>query len=257
MKKLVSLLLTACMCLSVCVMLAACGDKHTHTYKTEWSKDTAHHWHACEGENCTETSDKADHTWNEGVITTPATAETNGVKTFTCTVCGQIKTDSIQLKTTVTEAEWNAALAISNFTITGFVTERDRQESLTMKMTDSLIYTENDGNEQYIAKKDDGWHITNGIAFGAVINGVSASVEFAMRSFHMPEYASFTYDEEARAYVFVKADSASGFYKFSVYFENGVIVKIDGEENAEDGITHSFVFSNYGTTVVDIPTVNA
>ena len=73
MKKLVSLLLTVCMCLSVVVMLTACddeeqtptndeqtsaageeqtsaaGEEHTHTYKTEWTTDATHHWHACEG----------------------------------------------------------------------------------------------------------------------------------------------------------------------------------------------------------------
>ncbi len=453
------------MCLSVGVMLTACGDEeHTHTYKTEWSKDTTHHWHACEGEDCTDVADKAEHTWNEGEITTEATAEADGVKTFICTVCGQAKTEPVEYtvnatvtkdewenafdelirgsfaitldgrhpettdnrntwltthivtpttqkmggvingteglyyvivennviyncyynaesdswdkvevseysqenwfatyngaskesgnliideifypyhltydsfsydektdrylceeillsdglnndkytdivvsfangkiqkisctffdissdnvvtakftitvscaeedivitlpdfnvgasKVTVTEEEWNAALAKSNFTITGFVTERDKQESLTMKITDSLIYTENDGIERYYAKKDDGWHITNGIAFGAVMNGMSASVEFAMMSFRMPGYTSFNYDEEAGAYVYVKADSASGFYKFSVYFDDGVIVKIEGEEDSEGGVTHSFNFENYGTTVVEIPTV--
>ncbi len=98
MKKLVSLLLAVCMCLSVGVMLTACGDKeHTHTYKTEWSKDATHHWHACEGEDCTEVSDKAEHTWNDGEITTEATAEADGVKTFTCAVCGQTKTETVSI----------------------------------------------------------------------------------------------------------------------------------------------------------------
>ena len=83
------------MCLSVGVMLTACGDEeHTHTYKTEWSKDATHHWHACEGEDCTDVADKAEHTWNDGEITTKATAEADGVKTFTCTVCGQTKTET-------------------------------------------------------------------------------------------------------------------------------------------------------------------
>ena len=36
-----------------------------------------------------------DHTWNDGVITTAATCETNGVKTYTCTVCGVTKTETI------------------------------------------------------------------------------------------------------------------------------------------------------------------
>lgn len=98
MKKIVSMLLAVCMCLFVGVMFTACGDEeHTHTYQTEWSKDATHHWHACSGEDCTDVADKAEHTWNDGEITTEATAEADGVKTFTCTVCGQTKTETISI----------------------------------------------------------------------------------------------------------------------------------------------------------------
>ena len=97
MKKLVLLLLAVCMCLSVGVMLTSCGyEEHTHTYKTEWSKDTTHHWHACEGEDCTDIADKAEHTWNDGEITTEASAEADGVKTFTCTICSQTKEEKVE-----------------------------------------------------------------------------------------------------------------------------------------------------------------
>ena len=36
-----------------------------------------------------------EHTWNNGEITKPATVTEEGVKTFTCTVCGNTKTESI------------------------------------------------------------------------------------------------------------------------------------------------------------------
>ena len=36
-----------------------------------------------------------DHNWNEGVITTAATCENAGVKTYTCTVCNATKTEAI------------------------------------------------------------------------------------------------------------------------------------------------------------------
>ena len=36
------------------------------------------------------------HTWNEGVVTTPATCTEAGVKTYTCTVCGATKTEAIE-----------------------------------------------------------------------------------------------------------------------------------------------------------------
>ncbi|MBQ9880186.1 MAG: leucine-rich repeat protein, partial [Clostridia bacterium] len=35
------------------------------------------------------------HTWNAGTVTTPATCAAGGVKTFTCTVCGDTKTEAI------------------------------------------------------------------------------------------------------------------------------------------------------------------
>ncbi len=43
-------------------------------------------------------TEETAHTWNAGVVTTPATTEAEGVKTFTCTVesCGRTKTESIE-----------------------------------------------------------------------------------------------------------------------------------------------------------------
>ncbi len=36
-----------------------------------------------------------DHTWDNGKITTPAKCEQDGVKTYTCTVCGETKAEEI------------------------------------------------------------------------------------------------------------------------------------------------------------------
>ena len=38
---------------------------------------------------------KADHVWNKGEITTPATCTTKGIKTYNCTSCGTTKTEAI------------------------------------------------------------------------------------------------------------------------------------------------------------------
>ena len=38
---------------------------------------------------------KKAHTWDAGVITTPATCTEKGVKTYTCTSCGGIKTNEL------------------------------------------------------------------------------------------------------------------------------------------------------------------
>lgn len=49
--------------------------------------------------------EKASHSWNDGVVTTPATCTKEGVKTFTCATCNHTKTESIK-KLTHTYGTW-------------------------------------------------------------------------------------------------------------------------------------------------------
>ena len=42
------------------------------------------------------TAKTEDHAWDDGVITTPATKEADGVKTFTCKDCGTTKTEAVK-----------------------------------------------------------------------------------------------------------------------------------------------------------------
>jgi len=67
--------------------------EHTHVWSETYSSDDTHHWKTCSG--CTELDSKAEHTYDEGVETTPATYTEKGVKTFACTVCGKTYTDDI------------------------------------------------------------------------------------------------------------------------------------------------------------------
>ena len=90
MKKLRNLL-ALCMILCIAIAVTSCG--HTHEPATDWENDAANHWHACGG--CDEQLDIAEHSFDAGVVTTPATEETEGVKTFTCTDCGYAKTEKI------------------------------------------------------------------------------------------------------------------------------------------------------------------
>ncbi len=69
---------------------------HEHTYATEWSKNDAEHWHAATCKHTALKQDVAAHSWNAGEVTTPATEDAEGVKTYTCTVCGQTKTEAIE-----------------------------------------------------------------------------------------------------------------------------------------------------------------
>lgn len=55
------------------------------------------------GETKTEILGKTDHTWDEGVETLPPTLTKEGEKTFTCTICGEIKTEVIPVVGTMSE----------------------------------------------------------------------------------------------------------------------------------------------------------
>ena len=65
---------------------------HTHSYGTEWKSDNSNHWHEC---SCGEKSGTAAHTWDSGTVTVQPTTDKEGEKTFTCTVCGKTKTETL------------------------------------------------------------------------------------------------------------------------------------------------------------------
>ena len=75
-------------------VLTACNNKK-HDFSSKWQYDDTSHWHACMTKKHTDVADKTDHTFNEGVVTTPATETAEGVLTLTCTVCGFQKTKAI------------------------------------------------------------------------------------------------------------------------------------------------------------------
>ena len=91
----------------------ACGKTRTeavaalgHNYSSDWTIDTAaacetvgsksHHCTRCDSKkDITEIPASGKHTWNNGIITKPATIAEEGVKTYTCTVCGVTRTETI------------------------------------------------------------------------------------------------------------------------------------------------------------------
>lgn len=112
MKKFLSVFLSLCLLFVFCMTFASCA--HKCELASEWSKDVTSHWRVCTKKNCVEIADKADHTWDEGKITTAATQEAEGVKTFTCTVCEQTKTEAVTF-TGFSKSEWDAAFNASAF----------------------------------------------------------------------------------------------------------------------------------------------
>lgn len=92
-KSLFTILAIALMFVLSLSVLTACNKKHT--YSSEWKFDETVHWHECMTKKHSDVADKADHTFDGGVITTPPTEAAEGVKTLTCTVCGYQTTQSV------------------------------------------------------------------------------------------------------------------------------------------------------------------
>lgn len=70
-------------------------EEHKHTFDTQWSTDETHHWYKCTDAACSEQKDKAEHTFDEGIVEKEASSTEAGVKKYTCTVCGYAKTEAI------------------------------------------------------------------------------------------------------------------------------------------------------------------
>ena len=67
---------------------------HTHSLSVDYSKDETGHWHACSG--CTEKVDFEAHTEDSGTVTVQPTETTEGIRVYSCTVCGYvIRTETI------------------------------------------------------------------------------------------------------------------------------------------------------------------
>ena len=67
---------------------------HTHKPSQKYAYDETEHWKTCT--ECNEKLDPEKHSFDEGVVTTQPTTESEGVRTYTCTVCGYEKTESIE-----------------------------------------------------------------------------------------------------------------------------------------------------------------
>ena len=68
-----------------------------HDFSAEWSTDETCHWHACTTKKHTDTTEKLPHEFNDGVVTTEPTEETEGVRTFACKTCGYSYTKKIEV----------------------------------------------------------------------------------------------------------------------------------------------------------------
>lgn len=96
-----------------------CGAKSTETFERgeknpdkhrdalgDWQSDENNHWreYTC----CHVHADEGIHQWGDGKITTAATCTTAGEKTFTCTVCGRTKKETVSATGHSWSKEWKS-----------------------------------------------------------------------------------------------------------------------------------------------------
>lgn len=106
-KKFFVTALTVIIFVLCAVGLVACttkSDEHTTHSWSNWTSDGATtHTRVCD--DCGESETK-DHSWDNGVITTPASCTETGVKTYTCTDCGKTKTQTIEKNQNHSYGKW-------------------------------------------------------------------------------------------------------------------------------------------------------
>ena len=268
MKKLISLFLLFSMCFSLPFVMNSCDEAHTHTYKTEWAKDATHHWHECEGEACPSVSDKAEHSWNEGVISTEPTAEATGEKTFTCSVCNATKGEAVEF-TGISEEKWNAMLAFTNF------------ENYTLTETQSGVFagTEMDqrsvfkvaGDKASVYMTVDGEFVSYLVYTGEEAVQQKKSYEQIYRAL-LANFDDFTYDKADGFYKSsdtITTEIAIELYQMSAVItmdnakvklsDDGKLLQFEGDctqtTNTPEGtvvatFNYHWDFSDYGATVI-------
>ena len=87
-----------------------------HDYGSEWLEDETNHWHECSRDGCGVTADSGAHSWDAGVVTTPATTNSEGTKTFTCGVCGKTKTETIGKLTPPAPVKYTVTYQLDEYT---------------------------------------------------------------------------------------------------------------------------------------------
>ncbi len=143
-RKILSCVLAFCFLIPCAIALTACG-AHEHNFSPKWESNATHHWHVCTGEDCKEKQSEDEHEWGEGVITTAPTATSDGVKTYSCTVCGYEKTETVtflELKQ-VTSTQWGNALSfsgINSYTLTTKIPGNSNFKSV-IKCDGTKVYT--------------------------------------------------------------------------------------------------------------------
>ncbi len=250
---------TLAVCLSFCLLLASGATftscLHKCEFSSDWSGDEAAHWHACTVGDCDKTADKADHLWDEGEITTPATQEAEGVRTYTCTVCAQEKTEAVTF-TGMSENQWDSAFRSFNYRNLAY------SEISTVQGSGITVDTES----AYKFTEDCAW-IKVTIAGQSEEDYVTRSSEVErlqlklFRSFKaLAPYENYAYDAETKTYKAIKPvridELDASTSDITLTFADGYLVKIEytasfTSEGIDFTTTSTVTLSDFGTVELD------
>lgn len=120
--------------------IPALGENHTHAYDKEWLYNNDYHWKEC---ICGAETMKVLHTWDDGRILKEPTAEAEGTRIYTCTICGAESEVSIPRKEGIVEKGTSrgqnapdAEFAMDTKELAGIVlTEKELQDNSNARIT--------------------------------------------------------------------------------------------------------------------------
>ena len=179
-----------------------------HGFLPQWSTNATHHWHDCKYKTCTETIDRGEHTWDDGVFNTEPTPTLDGEIKYTCTTCKRTKTEPI----TYDQVKWSGTFDEKPF------------ENFTVKQSIVSPYTNPDGSVtsiyeyvDYFFTKDAAraldYHIIDGAAQSGATRDYTGSDAAAKKAIFvdllkslLSDISKYDYDKETDIY-YAKADT--------------------------------------------------
>ena len=154
-----------------------------------------------------------------------------------------------EVRYTVTEEEWNAAVKMENYTVTS--KNEDGTVDVYKFSKDGYISDTEYGKRTYVFKDGNAYYLNQvGDSWVADSFGIDARTHTPLMLLDGLSFSNFTYDEARQAYVY----AVEGEGELVVAFENGDMVKLAMiMALGEKSLTFEYVISDVGTTVVDIP----
>lgn len=237
---------------------AACEDEHVHSFASGWTHDDTQHWHVCDGENCDEVAERAEHSLENG----------------SCTVCGYEQPQEPP-SATVTQAQFETALSfdgVSSLTVT--LTDDDGSSALYMDGNKTRLVSPS-GESYYevcdgyaysfiymdeataaSAQLESGWYRTKLLPESDAYRDIVTLHSFVGTYLNGLDYSDFTYADGSytglHTYSAETADEWSP--DISLTFADGTLLSVVFSYT-EDGQSRSltYAFSDWNATVVTLP----